>query len=188
VSEGFAYTVTKDEIEAVLYLKSDRKIAQYFGIEEERVAAVRAERRPEKLLIAADSDPEPAIAEALEKPLPAASRESVLAPCLCPTCGAPVKGERLLVTHVQALVAAYFKTPVREMTSSRRFKEVTWPRQVAMYLAYELTERSLPEIGQRFGGRDHTTVIHAIKQVQKRMLEDAEVEADVKALRERLAA
>jgi chromosomal replication initiator protein len=92
-----------------------------------------------------------------------------------------------MVTHIQALVAAYYKIPVREMTSSRKHKEVVGPRQVAMYLSAELTPKSLPEIGQRFR-RDHTTVIHAIRVVQRRMLEDAEIEADVKALRERLAA
>jgi len=131
--------------------------------------------------------PEPEVVEAMNAPLPAASQESVLAPCLCPTCGAPVKN-RLMVTHIQALVAAYYKIPVREMISERRHREVAWPRQVAMYLAYENTPKSLPDIGQRFGGRDHTTVIHALKKVQERMLEDAEIEADVKALRERLAA
>jgi hypothetical protein len=130
---------------------------------------------------------EPEVVEALEQPLPAANRESVLAPSLCPTCGAPVSG-RLMVSHIQALVAAYYQIPVREMTSDRRHREIARPRQIAMYLAYENTPKSLPEIGSRFGGKDHTTVIYAIKTVQRLMLEDAEIEADVKALRERLAA
>lgn len=119
--------------------------------------------------------------------LPSLNQDSVLAPCLCPTCGAPVGG-RLTVVHIQALVAAYYKIPVREMTSARRGFEVSHPRQVAMYLAYEATPKSMPDIGRRFGGRDHTTVIHAIKQVQKRMLADPELDADVCALRERLSA
>ena len=113
-------------------------------------------------------------------------REAVLAPNICPTCGAPVSG-RLMVVHIQALVAAYYSIPYREMTSARRHKAVAQPRQIAMYLAAELTPKSLPDIGQRFGGRDHTTVIHAIKRTQQRMLEDPEVEADVRALRERLS-
>lgn len=130
---------------------------------------------------------EPILVSVLDEPSPAASRESVLTPELCPTCGAPVRG-RLMITHIQALVAAYYKIPVRDMTSDRRQREVAWPRQVAMYLAYENTPKSLPDIGRRFGGRDHTTVLHAVKKVQQRLLEDAEVEADVKALRDRLAA
>ena len=52
------------------------------------------------------------------------------------------------------------------MTSARRAREVARPRQVAMYLSKRLTPRSLPEIGRRFGGRDHTTVIHAIKRIK----------------------
>jgi hypothetical protein len=129
---------------------------------------------------------EPEVVEAATyKPL-SIVRESVLTPHLCPTCGAPVKG-RLMVTHIQALVAAYYHIPVREMTSARQSRDVAHPRQVAMYLSYELTPKSLPDIGGRFGGRDHTTVIHAIKAVQRRMLEDAEIEADVRVLRERLA-
>ena len=127
---------------------------------------------------------EPEVVEAMERPL---TRESVLTPNLCPTCGAPIAG-RLMVTHIQALVAAYYKFPVRSMTSERGPREVAQARQVAMYLAYELTPKSMVDIGERFGGRDHTTVLHAIRCTQRRMLEDAEIEADVKALRERLAA
>ncbi len=118
---------------------------------------------------------------------PDVTRESVLAPPLCPTCGAPVNG-RLMVTHIQALVAAYYKIPSRAMVSAQRCREYAHPRQIAMYLSAELTPKSLPDIGKRFGNRDHTTVIYAIKAVQKRMLADPEIEADVKALRERLSA
>ena len=174
---------TEEDILGLLYLKQDSKIANYLGISEERVAKVRAKhKKPEPT---ADPLPEP-LEEVLAEPMPT-TRESVLAPSLCPTCGAPV-GTRLMVTHIQALVAAYYKIPVREMTSRRQSWDIAHPRQVAMYLTYELTPKSMSEIGNRFGDRDHTTVIHAIKQVQKRMLEDAEIEADVKALRERLAA
>lgn len=103
----------------------------------------------------------------------------------CPLCGAPTK-PLLMVAHIQATVAAYYRIPVREMTSARRHKEVSHPRQVAMYLAYETTPKSLPDIGHRFGNRDHTTVIHAIRAVQRRMIEDAEIAEDVRILRERL--
>jgi chromosomal replication initiation ATPase DnaA len=130
---------------------------------------------------------EPEVVEAMEKPPLPTVRESVLAPTLCPTCGAPT-GARLMVTHIQALVAAYYQIPVRIMTSARGTNEQARARQVAMYLAYELTPKSLPELGRRFGNRDHTTILHGIRCTQRRMLEDAEIEADVKALRERLAA
>lgn len=113
--------------------------------------------------------------------------ESVRAPRLCPHCGSP-SAPRLLVAHIQATVAAYYRIPVRHMTSDRKDWEYSHPRQVAMYLAAELTPKSFPDIGRRFGGRDHTTVIHACKAVQRRMCADAELEQDVIALRTRLAA
>lgn len=179
-----SFMVADAEIIRLLYLKNDSTIAYSLGVAEGRVATIRAKQRPAKDIVAVVQLPE-VLEKAMLEPL---EQETVLAPKLCPTCGAPVSGSRLMVTHIQALVAAYYKIPVREMTSDRRAREVARPRQVAMYLAYEATPKSLPDIGKRFGGRDHTTVIHAIRQVQKLMLEDAEIEADVKALRERLAA
>jgi chromosomal replication initiator protein len=128
--------------------------------------------------------PDQLMSDAQAIPIP---HDSALAPQLCPTCGAPVSG-RLMVTHIQALVAAYYKIPVREMTSERRHRAVARPRQVAMYFCYELTPKSFPDIGRRFGNRDHTTVIHAVRTVQSLLLTDLSIEADVKALRERLAA
>ena len=68
------------------------------------------------------------------------------------------------------------------MVSARRAREVARPRQIAMYLAKQLTPRSLPEIGRRFGGRDHTTVIHAVRQIEKLRASDSEIDHDVVAL------
>lgn len=179
--------VTNVEIAALLYIKDDSTISSYLGIDQERVRKVRGKQKVAEPVVPRTAIPLPKVLEEAlqQEPL---RQEAVLTPTLCPTCGAPVGETRLMITHIQALVAAYYQVPVREMTSSRRYKQVCYPRQVAMYLASELTPKSLPDIGRRFGGRDHTTVIHAIKAVQKRMLADAEIEADVKALRERLAA
>jgi hypothetical protein len=171
--------------------RGDRRMIRMLGVPRHSVGAgYSAEPEPCFTVSAVPASipnafsPDQLLEEARAIPL---VREAVLAPNLCPTCGAPVSG-RLMVVHIQALVAAYYSIPFREMTSARRHKGVAQPRQVAMYLAAELTPKSLPDIGQRFGGRDHTTVIHAIKRTQQRMLEDPEIEADVKALRERLAA
>jgi chromosomal replication initiator protein len=68
------------------------------------------------------------------------------------------------------------------MGSARRAREVARPRQIAMYLAKQLTQRSLPEIGRRFGGRDHTTVIHAVRTIEALRVKDAEIDADVRLL------
>jgi chromosomal replication initiator protein len=72
------------------------------------------------------------------------------------------------------------------MGSARLARAVARPRQVAMYLAKHLTQRSLPEIGRKFGNRDHTTVIHAVERVTKLMAEDPAFAEDVELLRKRL--
>jgi hypothetical protein len=109
------------------------------------------------------------------------------APELCPHCGSP-SAPRLLVSHIQATVAAYYQIPVRCMTAdSRGGFDVSHPRQLAMYLCAQLTPKSTPHIGRLFGNRDHTTVMHAIRAVKRRMDEDAELAEDVRLIRERLS-
>ena len=74
------------------------------------------------------------------------------------------------------------------MTSARRSRAVARPRQMAMYLAKQLTPRSLPEIGKKFGGRDHTTVMHAVRQIEKLTAEDSALADDLDVLRRKLQA
>jgi chromosomal replication initiator protein len=71
----------------------------------------------------------------------------------------------ITIDNIQKTVAEYFKIRVADLLSKRRSRSVTRPRQVAMALAKELTNHSLPEIGDAFGGRDHTTVLHACRKV-----------------------
>jgi chromosomal replication initiator protein len=92
------------------------------------------------------------------------------------------------INEIQKAVAQYFDIPVNEMTSARRARHIARPRQVAMYLARELTPRSLPEIGRRFGWRDHTTVMHAIKQIERLMTEQPEMTGCVQLLTAELTA
>jgi chromosomal replication initiator protein len=73
------------------------------------------------------------------------------------------------------------------MTSSRRARMVARPRQVAMYLAKQLTQRSLPEIGKRFGGRDHTTVMHAVRKIEELTRIDQALAEDVEMLHRMLS-
>ncbi len=89
---------------------------------------------------------------------------------------------RITIDEIQRKVSDHFRIRQSEMTSARRAREVARPRQIAMYLAKQLTPRSLPEIGRRFGGRDHTTVIHAVRQIEKLRIADAEIDADVRLL------
>lgn len=86
---------------------------------------------------------------------------------------------RITIRDIQEQVAAFYGLPRSEMKSARRSRCVARPRQVAMYLAKQLTPNSLPEIGRRFGNRDHTTVIHAVKQIERLRVEDADLDDDV---------
>lgn len=93
---------------------------------------------------------------------------------------------RLTTQHIKEAVADFYSIPLSSMTSSCRERKVARPRQVAMYLTRQLTFKSLPTIGGLFGHRDHSTVIHAIRQVEHLMEIDADFAADVAVLRERL--
>ena len=83
-------------------------------------------------------------------------------------------------------MAAHFNIRMSDMHSARRARSVARPRQVAMYLAKQLTSRSLPEIGRKFGGRDHTTVMHAVRRVDELRDHDPGFAEDVELLRRML--
>jgi len=90
---------------------------------------------------------------------------------------------RITIEEIQKRVAEHFNIKLAEMSSARRSRAVARPRQVAMYLAKQLTSRSLPEIGRKFGGRDHTTVMHAVRKVEELRGADAAFAEDVELLR-----
>jgi chromosomal replication initiator protein len=93
---------------------------------------------------------------------------------------------RVTIEEIQKRVAEHFSIRLTDMSSARRARAVARPRQVAMYLAKQLTQRSLPEIGRRFGNRDHTTVMHAVSRVGELMTRDAVFAEDVELLRRML--
>ena len=97
-----------------------------------------------------------------------------------------MSGQRLTVDRIQRTVCEAFSISLTDMTSKRRARIVARPRQVAMYLSKKLTKRSLPDIGRRFGGRDHTTVMHAVKRITQLRGEDATFDAQVRAVEETL--
>ena len=91
--------------------------------------------------------------------------------------------ERLVtIENIQKTVAEYFKMRVADVLSQRRSRSVARPRQIAMSLAKELTRHSLPEIGDAFGGRDHTTVLHACRRIQELRASDTRVSEDYQNL------
>ncbi len=86
------------------------------------------------------------------------------------------------IDNIQRVVAEYYKIKVSDLHSKRRSRSVARPRQVAMYLAKDLTNHSLPEIGDVFGGRDHTTVLHACRKIKELLESNADIAEDVKNL------
>ncbi|WP_073976324.1 chromosomal replication initiator protein DnaA, partial [Erythrobacter donghaensis] len=93
---------------------------------------------------------------------------------------------RITIDEIQRAVCQFYKVDRAEMSSKRRARAVVRPRQVAMYLAKVLTPRSYPEIGRKFGGRDHSTVIHAVRLIEDLRTRDADMDGDVRALLQQL--
>lgn len=93
---------------------------------------------------------------------------------------------RVTIEEIQKKVAEHFNIRLADMSSARRARAVARPRQVAMYLAKQLTQRSLPEIGRKFGDRDHTTVMHAVRKVDELCGTDPAFAEDVELLRRML--
>ena len=86
---------------------------------------------------------------------------------------------RITIDEIQKKVSSYYNIKLDDLISSRRIRTFARPRQVAMYLSKKLTTRSLPEIGRKFGGRDHTTVIHAVKKIDELKEHDSKFDEDV---------
>ena len=93
---------------------------------------------------------------------------------------------RITIDEIQRKVAEHFNIRLSDMHSARRARQVARPRQVAMYLSKQLTARSLPEIGRKFGGRDHTTVMHAVRNIEELSNGDASFAQDVEILKRAL--
>jgi chromosomal replication initiator protein len=97
-----------------------------------------------------------------------------------------VAERKVTVDTIQKTVAEHFALKQADLISERRARAVARPRQVAMWLAKQITTRSLPDIGRRFGGRDHTTVLHAVRRIEALRLEDAAMQQDLDVLLRKL--
>ena len=93
-----------------------------------------------------------------------------------------VNRRRITIDEIQRTVCHFYRIDRSEMSSKRRARAVVRPRQVAMYLSKVLTPRSYPEIGRKFGGRDHSTVIHAVRLIEDLRQRDADMDGDVRSL------
>jgi chromosomal replication initiator protein len=90
---------------------------------------------------------------------------------------------RIKIEDIQKVVATHFNVSKQDMLSARRTRAIVRPRQIAMYLAKTMTPRSFPEIGKRFGGRDHTTVLHAVRKVEELAAADAALAQEIELLK-----
>ena len=90
--------------------------------------------------------------------------------------------EHISIESIQKMVADFYKIKVADMYSTKRPKKIAEPRQIAMYLTKELTQKSLPEIGASFGGRDHTTVLHACRKIAERKNNDTQLQHELHLL------
>jgi chromosomal replication initiator protein len=98
----------------------------------------------------------------------------------------PQEPKRVKIEDIQRIVARHYNVSRGDLLSSRRTANVVRPRQVAMYLAKTLTLRSLPEIGRRFGGRDHTTVLHAVRKIENLVGNDSTLAEEIESLKRQL--
>jgi chromosomal replication initiator protein len=98
----------------------------------------------------------------------------------------PLELKRVRIEDIQRIVARHYNVSRSDLLSSRRTANVVRPRQIAMYLAKTLTLRSLPEIGRRFGGRDHTTVLHAVRKIEGLIGKDNALAAEIESLKSQL--
>ncbi|MFD1456402.1 chromosomal replication initiator protein DnaA [Levilactobacillus lanxiensis] len=94
--------------------------------------------------------------------------------------------DAITIPVIQDRVADYFNVSLKDLKGKKRKKAIVMPRQIAMYLSRELTEASLPRIGNEFGGKDHTTVIHAYDKITESLKTDAELQKDIDSLKDEL--
>jgi chromosomal replication initiator protein len=97
-----------------------------------------------------------------------------------------IEPRRVKIDDILRIVSRHFAVSKQDILSQRRHRSVVWPRQIGMYLAKQLTSRSLPEIGRRFGDRDHTTVLHAIRKIDKELEANTRLRDELEELKKQL--
>jgi chromosomal replication initiator protein len=114
-------------------------------------------------------------------PITSDSAESIIRDLL-----AGVEPRRVKIEDILKAVSRHFAVSKQDILSQRRHRSVVWPRQIGMYLAKQMTSRSLPEIGRRFGDRDHTTVLHAIRKIDKVLENDTRLRDELEELKKQI--
>ena len=99
---------------------------------------------------------------------------------------AGIEPRRVKIEDILKAVSRHFAVSKQDILSQRRHRSVVWPRQIGMYLAKQMTSRSLPEIGRRFGDRDHTTVLHAIRKIDKELEGNTRLRDELEELKKQI--
>lgn len=97
------------------------------------------------------------------------------------------KPTTLSILEIQSVVSKYYQIALSDLKGKKRVKSIVVPRQIAMYLSRELTSNSLPKIGAEFGGKDHTTVIHAYEKIDHALTKDEELRRDIEEIKNKLS-
>jgi len=92
------------------------------------------------------------------------------------------QNRQISIESIQKIVASHFNIKTTELKSSKRLKTLVLPRQIAMYISRKMTSSSFPEIGNKFGGKDHSTIIHAMKKIEQKMEEDVQLKNTIERL------
>jgi len=98
-----------------------------------------------------------------------------------------IEPRRIKIEDILRIISRHFGVSKGDLLSQRRHRSVVWPRQIGMYLAKQLTARSLPEIGRRFGNRDHTTVLHAIRKIENEITGNPRLRDEIDELKKLLS-
>jgi len=93
----------------------------------------------------------------------------------------------ITIDSIQKVVADFFNLKISDLKSHRKLKLIALPRQISMYLSRKYTNCSFPEIGSRFGGKDHSTVIHAVRKIEKKIEEDPSLKSTIETLKKNLS-
>ena len=126
-------------------------------------------------------------ADAVERAAAMARRQAELEAEAAKGADAEIRSIGIIpVGSIMGACAAFYGVPVSSLLAGRRTKDIVKPRQIAMYLAKELTPRSLPDIGRRIGGRDHTTVLHGVRKIAALLTRDPSLAAEVATIRAKL--
>ena len=94
-----------------------------------------------------------------------------------------IEPRRIKIEDILRIISRHYGVSKSDLLSQRRHRSVVWPRQIGMYLAKQLTQRSLPEIGRRFGNRDHTTVLHAIRKIEGQLDQNSRLRDELDELK-----